>query len=121
VRADSDQRIRSQDAPRLFHRHVVLTEMDAVRLDQPGDVGPVVDDEQGARLPCPAAHVARQCQQLAVAPALLTQLEDRRSTRRRLLDGPVERGGTAGACQQDVQARVGQPLPGVGAGENGAL
>ena len=67
VRADADEGVGTHDRACLPHRQLVLAEMDAVGLDEPGNVRPIVEDEQHARLARPAADVSRSLQQLPIA------------------------------------------------------
>ena len=66
VRADSDQEVRSDDAPGVLDREIVLPEMDAVGIRKAGDVGPVVHDEENARLPGPSPHISCPLEQFPV-------------------------------------------------------
>src|SRR5690348_17756532 len=59
---------RSEDAAGLLEGQILLAEVDAVGLGQAGEVRPVIQDEQRARLPRPPPHLAGA-------------LQDRKSTR----------------------------------------
>ena len=39
VRADADDRVGTDDAPRFPHGHVFLPQMHAIRFSQPGQIG----------------------------------------------------------------------------------
>jgi hypothetical protein len=90
VRADADECVRAQDATRLSDRHVILAQMDTVRLDQPGKIGPVIQNEEHTSLASPLPHLTSPLEQLPVVHLLLAQLKEARPASGCLLDGPVE-------------------------------
>src|SRR5262249_28675844 len=121
VGADADQKVRACDMSCVLDRQVALSQVNAVGLRQAGNVGPVVDDEQRPLLPRPAPDGAGALQQVSVAKALLTQLEQGRPTGRRLCDGPVQCGGAGGPGQQYLEEAAGQSLAGRRSQEQGPL
>lgn len=57
VRAHADQGVEPQQTAGILHRQVFLSQVNAIRLDQASDVGPIVDDEQHPRLSRPVSHL----------------------------------------------------------------
>src|SRR5262249_26729509 len=97
------------------------SQLDAIGLRQPGDVGPVVDDEKRPCLARPAPYGSGSFQQLPIAERLLAKLEHRRPTGSRLRNGPVQGGTAQGAGQQYLHRAGGQSLAGAGSQEQRPL
>src|SRR4051794_3395876 len=103
MRAYTDDRVAPQQTPCFLHRHVVLAQMHAICLHQPGHVRAVVDDEQYAGSARPAADVSGSLKQLAFRQRLLAQLHDADAPLGRLGDRPVQGGGGGRCGEQRVQ------------------
>ena len=99
-----------EDRARLAHRHVVLADVDAVGVAGSGQVGVVVDDEEGAVGVAEAAEGARRRLDLAPRQRLLAQLDDVDAAAQRR---PQQRLGVLAVRQRvadEVEARRAQPL-----------
>src|SRR6185369_8700561 len=71
-----DDRLRAEQLPRLGGGHVVLPDVDTVGVAGPGQLGVVVDDEEGAVGVAEAAVGERRQLDLAARRLLLPQLDD---------------------------------------------
>ena len=76
VRGEADDRVGPKELARLLDRAVVLAEVDAVGVTGAGQVGVVVDDEEGAVGVADAAEVRGGPLDLRPSQLLLAQLED---------------------------------------------
>ena len=76
VRGEADDRLRPEHLAGLGDGHVVLAEVDAVGVADAGEVGIVVDDEEGAVGVAEAAEGAGRAGDRVLVELLLAELDD---------------------------------------------
>src|SRR6516225_11536232 len=111
MRADPDDRIRTEDPASITNRHVVLPEVDAVSLREKRDVGPIVDDEQHVMLTSDSADLASHLEQPAITGGLLAKLDDLGAARARLAHSAGKRRPADRFGRQHVKSAVREALP----------
>ena len=107
---EADDRVRAEQRSRLGRRHVVLADVDPVGVAGAGQVGVVVDDEEGAVGVAEAAEGVRGELDLAPRQRLLAQLHDVDAAVQRR---PQQRLGILAVRARlaaEVEARGAQPL-----------
>ena len=121
VRTHADERAWTENSARLFGRHVILPQMHAVRLDQAGNIRPVVDNEKRARLLRQGPHLSGAFQKLPVAQGLFAQLDDLGAASEGFLNRPIQGGRTSRAGHEHVQPGIRQALAGTRAQKDSPL
>ena len=110
VGGEPDDRVGPEDLPRLGRRHVVLADVDAVRVELAGEVGIVVDDEERAEGVGQPPEGRGRAPDRAVRLLAVAQLDHPGAVRER---GAEQRLGVLAVGQRvadEVEARPAEPL-----------
>ena len=121
VRRAADQRVRPRELAGARDRHVVLPDVGAVGAGSRDEVGPVVEDEEGAGGGAQLTGDGGRREQVGVGRVLLAQLEDVHAAGEGGREDVGERAAAGPGAGDEVEAGAVEAVAAVGEGRHAGI